>query len=68
MKVSASALKKVIGNKMNTLPNKKGPVSIFLGEKGFYVWKDERFIFVKGMHFWNRTQRFSVSEIGCYPE
>ena len=45
------------------IPKRKGSKTIFIGSKVFYVWKNDKYLFFKQEHFWNRKYRFKISSI-----
>ena len=45
------------------VPHRKGSCYIFLRGHGFYAWKDTRYLYLQGQHFWNRTYKFPLSAL-----
>lgn len=45
------------------IPKRKGSKTIFIGSQVFYVWKNDKYLFFKQAHFWNRKYRFKITSI-----
>ena len=38
----------------------KGSRLVFYKGKGYYIWRNDKYLFLKGKHFWNQKLKYPV--------
>lgn len=45
---------------IDKIPYQRGSQLVFYKGKGWYIWRNDKYLFVKGKHFWSKKYKYSI--------
>ena len=45
---------------INKVPYQRGSQLVFYKGKSWYIWRNDKYLFFKGKHFWNKKFKYPI--------